>query len=805
MLCELLEEVRGKPAILMGDFNYPDIDWSTSQAYTPSSQSFVDSIEDSFLTQHVRDGTCNGAVLDLVITSEPDMIDKVTVMGNLGNSDHNMLEWEVHLTPVLSSLFNCPGLNYAQADFPAIRQALSQTDWSRVLQGDANDKWRAFHNVLKSLETQFVPKKKASKHKKKAPWMSYKAVRFIARKHKLFKKYKSVKHPAYMKAARAAAVEIRRSKRSFEKKLAMNIDTDRKSFYAYVRSRSRSRHVVGPLVDDQGDVINSSQDLTEKFNTYFSSVFTVENLSNLPTADEIFHGAESEKLYDIVFNEVVVRQKLEKLRADKASGVDELSPRILTELKDEICHPVTVIMKSSFDTGVVPDDWRTANVTPIFKKGNRNKVENFRPVSLTSQIGKLFEMIVRDSLVEHLDKNGLINASQHGFRKGGSCLSNLLTFLDGVTRSLDNHDTVDVIYLDFAKAFDKVPHKRLLDKLDKHGISGKVWVWLKEWLSNRRQRVCVNGCKSAWEAVTSGVPQGSVLGPILFLIYINDIDSNLVSSILKFADDTKLYGKANNDHDRQVIQRDLDSLLEWSDKWQMPFNSSKCIVMHLGKGNREFSYFMGNQQLDTVDEERDLGVVITSNLKSSRQCHTAYAKASRSLGLIYRTISYKNQDVLLKLYKTLVRPHLEYCISAWSPHYVKDKVLLERVQHRLTRMIPGLRKMDYEDRLAHLGLWTLEERRNRSDLLEVFRMFKGLSLTPFNHFFTLNTSANTRGHSAKIAKNRCRLDLRLFFFSERVIDRWNGLYQWIIDSATVNSFKNGLEHMRKTRMGYFKD
>ena len=160
---------------------------------------------------------------------------------------------------------------------------------------------------------------------------------------------------------------------------------------------------------------------------------------------------------------------------------------------------MTVIMKSSFDTGVVPDDWRTANVTPIFKKGNRNKVENLHPVSLTSQIGKLFETIIRESLVEHLDKNGLINASQHGFRKGGSCFSNLLTFLDGVTRSLDNHDTVDVIYLDFVKAFNKVPHKRLLDKLDKHGIGGKVWVWLKEWLSDRRQRVCVNGCKSAWK------------------------------------------------------------------------------------------------------------------------------------------------------------------------------------------------------------------------------------------------------------------------------------------------------------------
>ena len=171
-------------------------------------------------------------------------------------------------------------------------------------------------------------------------------------------------------------------------------------------------------------------------------MFTVENLSNLPTADKIFHGAESDKLQEVLFDETTVRKKLEKLRSDKASGVDELSPRILAELKDEICRPVTEIMKSSFDTGIVPDNWRTANVRPIFKKGNRNKVENFRPVSLTSQIGKLFETIMCDSIVDHLEQNGLIKSSQHGFRKGESCLSNLLRFLDGVTRSLDNHDTV---------------------------------------------------------------------------------------------------------------------------------------------------------------------------------------------------------------------------------------------------------------------------------------------------------------------------------------------------------------------------
>jgi len=228
-------------------------------------------------------------------------------------------------------------------------------------------------------------------------------------------------------------------------------------------------------------------------------------------------------------------------------------------------------------------------------------------------------------------------------------------------------------------------------------------------------------------------------------------------------------------------------------------------IMHLGARNAQHTYVMESQPLEVVTEEKDLGVTVCNNLKPARQCQLAYAKASKALGLISRTISFKSASVLLKLYKSLVRPHLEYCVSAWSPYYEKDKFLLERIQHRFTRMIPGLKKLPYKERIQQLGLWTLEERRNRADLLQVFQMYKGLSSAKFSDFYTLSTSLTTRRHTAKIAKCRCHLDIRRFFCSWMVIDRWNRLQQSVIDSSSVNCFTNGLEHTRKTSMGFFTD
>jgi hypothetical protein len=245
---------------------------------------------------------------------------------------------------------------------------------------------------------------------------------------------------------------------------------------------------------------------------------------------------------------------------------------------------------------------RLGRNSEIFKAGSRSKAENYRPVSLMSQVCKMFEALVRDALVSYLETNKLLLTSQHGFRKGRSCLTNLLTFLDQVTDGLDRGESVDVIFLDFAKAFDKVPHERLLRKMEAYGIGGEVLAWVREWLRDRKQRVGSRGSWSEWCRVLSGVPQGSVLGPILFLIFIDDLDDGLSSAILKFADDTKIYGRVDCWEDRNRLQKDLERLVDWAEKWQMSFNVGKCKVMHLGRHNLEWNYVMRHQRLKVMEE-----------------------------------------------------------------------------------------------------------------------------------------------------------------------------------------------------------
>ena len=321
-------------------------------------------------------------------------------------------------------------------------------------------------------------------------------------------------------------------------------------------------------------------------------------------------------------------------------------------------------------------------------------------------------------------------------------------------------------------------------------------------LCGRKQRVVIGSSKSDWSPVYSGVPQGSVLGPLLFVIYINDLDSGLLSKLLKFADDTKALWVINDDSDVACLQSDLDKLSDWSSKWLMSFNINKCSVMHFGYSNKNATYILNGEVIKEVTEEKDLGVIIQSNLKVDLQCAKVVREANRILGMVKRCFTYKSKDNLLKIYKSLVRPHLEYCIQAWSPYLVKDCDKLENVQRRFTRMIPGFSNIAYEDRLVELNLTTLKTRRLRGDLIHLFKMMKGYVNVDFDLYVTRCPENSLRGNLLKLYKTRFNSNIGKYTFSNRVITEWNLLTNDIIACDSIDSFKNKLDvHLRYCR-GY---
>lgn len=811
LLVDMLNELgsSNRHFLLMGDFNYRFLEWPpdlNSDSLSKEATLFHDSLDDNFLVQHITTPTRGNAILDLVITDEADMISDIEDIGKLGNSDHNALLWNTQIST--DNIKNRQQVyDYSKANVAAIKSELQVIDWSHLFSNlPVDDCWKVFKGKLQDLEAKYVPKKIVNSGKSKPIWMTYRAVKAVKRRHKIFRKYKDPEHPACKKADKKASVATKQSKRSFELKLAQKIKTDKKSFFAYVKSKTKTKVKVGPLTDTQGHETRDSSRMVEIFNDQFSSIFTREDFSNFPTPTNIFQGEDHDKCTTIEIKLEDVRKRLSALREDKSAGADDLSPRLLKHISTEIAEPLTTIFNLSLREGNVPLDWRKANVAPIYKKGSKNLAENYRPVSLTSNLSKVLEALLRDEMVKHLDKHDLIRDSQHGFRSGRSCTTNLLAFLDQVTEIIDSGGSLDAVFLDFAKAFDTVPHGRLIAKLRAHGFGGQIVAWIEAWLKDRKQRVCLDGSRSGWRIVLSGVPQGSVLGPLLFLIFINDLDLNINSSVFKFADDTKIIGTVKDSTDSERLQADVDTLYQWAGTWQMKFNISKCKVMHLGRRNASLQYCMNGQSLEEVTSYRDLGVIMSSHLKVNEHCQEAYRKANRMLGLVKRTMEHRDPLVLVSLYKSLVRPHLEHCSPIWSPHFQKDKSLLEKVQHRFTRLFPELRSFSYNDRLKKLKLWTLEERRNRADLIELYKMSRGTASVPLQNFFTLAPQhVPTRGHSWKLIKPHCSTDVRRFFFSVRVINKWNSLPQETVDASSVNMFKNQLDRIRNSRMGFFMD
>lgn len=436
--------------------------------------------------------------------------------------------------------------------------------------------------------------------------------------------------------------------------------------------------------------------------------------------------------------------------------------------------------------GYLPSAWRQSTVTPIFKKGDKLKAENYRPISLTSVVVKVLERVISKQVLQFALRESIIPPQQHGFVPGRSIITNLLTCLNDWTKSLDAGIPMDVVYLDFAKAFDRVPRRRLLHKLEHFGIRGSLLKFIDAFLTDRSFSVRVGNMSSSMKSVLSGVPQGSVLGPLLFILYVSDLQPLLSSPSASYADDIKLY---NRSECHRSLQSELDFLVKWCLDWLLPLNIPKCRVLYLGNNNPKRPYFIDGVPLDGCLSHVDLGVVVSSDLSWSPHILHICNKAKQRLYMIQQCFRGGHPDVVAALYKAYIRPILEFAGPVWHPWLQRDAQMLEFLQRRVTRLPYGVQRPSYQDRLSIMCLDTFADRKHRGDMIVTFRALNGFFGSDLSHLFELNTN-HLRGHNLKLARERFHTRSRENFLSNRVFACWNQLTPDIVGAPSVNVFKN---------------
>jgi hypothetical protein len=804
--------------LIMGDFNYPTIDWatctSTKKDTNDDSNVFLETVKDAYLFQHVtRPTRCRinntPSTIDLIFTNEEGMINDLELCSPMGKSDHSIIHFNLTCYSMVRTSQGSRFM-YDRGDYDGMRQFIQTTDWGTLLgSNDVQAQWAAINQVLSKAMDKYIPKREIrTAYKRFLTPLDKKTVAKIKKKHRAWARFMETREGQHYNKFCRYRNEVRKLSRkarcNYEQQIADEAKSNPKKFWSFARNQTKTRDGVADLQKggDPKNLTVTDREKAEVLLEQFTSVFTKEPQGDIPRLDDTHCDAPMQQL-DITAD--MVKKKLAELKPNKSPGPDGISPRVYYELSAELAAPLASVFNNSLRAGKVPSEWKTAVISAIFKKGNRKEPANYRPISLTNIASKVMESLVRDHILDHMQSNDLLSDRQFGFVKGRSTVLQLLHVVEKWTEMLDQGDQVDAIYMDFAKAFDKVPHKRLISKMSSYGISNQLLNWVTDFLSARNHRVRVNGSYSEEADVLSGIPQGSVLGPTLFILFINDLPGCTTNEVYLFADDTKIFSPITSDKEVTALQKDIDECLKWSKKWLLEFNKDKCKVLDISTRPRgQHAYHMQGTVLSHIAVEKDLGVEMDTHLKYDQHISSKAKKANALVAVIRRAFRNLNKWSFPKLFKGIVRPHLEYAAAVWNPHYKKDIILLENVQRRATKLVPGLKDLSYQDRLKELKLPTLVYRRLRGDMIEVFKMTSGYYDSKTPGILNQNTTdRGLRGHSKKIQKHRARLDVRKYSFSHRVVDVWNGLPEKVISAPSVKSFERRLDkHWRTAELLY---
>jgi hypothetical protein len=596
---------------------------------------------------------------------------------------------------------------------------------------------------------------------------------------------------------------------------------DSKPFWKYIKSRKQDNVGVAPLREN-GTLFSDGKSKADILLRQFKSVFTK---TAVPAEDK---PPQTPDIGSITINKAGVIKLLRGIRISKSSGPDGIPNRILKECADELAEGLTCIFQKSVDSGCLPEDWTNANVAPVFKKGDRHAPENYRPVSLTSVTCKLLERIIYGHIMSHLQRYKILTTLNHGFRAGYSCETQLVVTLHDLCESFEQDMQTDIAILDFSKAFDTVPHKKLLEKLTGYGVTGNLQKWLASFLTKRRMKVVVDGQYSEETDVESGVPQGTVLGPLLFLCHINDLPQAVKSQVRLFADDCLLYRQIKSRADHLTLQRDLENLEDWARKCGMKFNAKKCYILSV-KSRSSHYYQLDNQILQKVPSSPYLGAQLNEDLTWSEHILRISKRANSSLGLLRRNLRFCSIDCRKMAYVSLVRSLMEYSSVVWDPYLQTDIDRLEAIQRRGARFIA----QDYRSRtpgcvtqmLQRYDLPPLEERRKNQRLSFLYKVvgneLPGIPMekymSPIRGKRLIKPKIDPQFQTRNLVTNMARRNTRCYrlrqcpngkttqtedyipqsqvyknSFFPRTIREWNNLEDNVVTAESIEAFKHRL-------------
>ena len=657
------------------------------------------------------------------------LFSRVCTHPSLYNTCHHQIIYaKLSLTIHFPPAYKREVWHYNRAQVDLIKRSIEYFDWERSLAGlSINEQVDCLNNCLINIFRNFIPHETVKCSHKDPPWMNNEIKRALRHKNRLYKKFmsggKREDEINLHENSKFVSNLITETKEHYLSSLGKKLNdpmTGPKTYWSILKRFLNKIKVpsIPPLLVDGIFVTDFGKKAT-LFNTFFAKQCSIiDNASTIP----LVHYKTNQRLIDITFSSSELSKIIKDLNPNKGHGHDNISIKMIHLCGDSIVTPLKIIFESAIRSGYFPDTWKKGNITPVHKKESKNLIKNYRPISLLPIFGKIFEKIIYNNLYKYLQENKLLSNNQSGFRKGDSCISQLIAITHNLYKSFDGNPSLDTrgVFLDISKAFDKVWHKGLLHKLKCYGVEGDFYNIIENYLTNRKQKVVLNGQSSSWLDINAGVPQGSVLGPLLFLVYINDLPDLLLSEAKLFADDTSLFSTVFDlVGSSEILNNDLSAVKNWAFQWKMAFNpdsnkqATEVVFSHKRTRTNHPTLYFNNSPVATAPFQKHLGLILDEKLNFSHHLNEKISKANKGIGLIKQLRLYLPRKALMNIYKSFIRPHLDYGDVIYDqPHNDTFCRRIESLQYNAALAITGTIKGSSRDRLyQELGLESLSDRR----------------------------------------------------------------------------------------------